>query len=136
MEGKVILETKTIMEKKIIFYIDDDEDIRTIVEFAFDDQHVLELVMCESGQDALEKIQTQRPDLILLDVMMPLMDGPTTLKHIRALPGMGNVPVAFVTAKVQPSEITHFMAMGAISVIVKPFDAMSLPDQVRALLPA
>ena len=124
------------MERKIIFYIDDDEDIRTIVEFAFDDQHDLELVMCESGQDALEKIQTQRPDLILLDVMMPLMDGPTTLKHIRALPGMGNVPVAFVTAKVQPSEITHFMAMGAVSVIVKPFDAMSLPDQVRALLPA
>lgn len=130
------METKTIMEKKIIFYIDDDEDIRTIVEFAFDDELDLELVMCESGQDALEKIQTQCPDLILLDVMMPLMDGPTTLKHIRALPGMSNVPVAFVTAKVQPSEITHFMAMGAISVIVKPFDAMLLPDQVRALLPA
>lgn len=123
------------MERKIIFYIDDDEDIRTIVEFAFDGEADLEMMMCESGQQALEKIKTQRPDLILLDVMMPLMDGPTTLMRIRELPGMEAIPVAFVTAKVQASEITRFMAMGAISVIVKPFDAMLLPDQVRALLP-
>lgn len=124
------------MERKIIYYIDDDVDIRTIVEFAFDEESDLELVMCKSGQDALEKIQTQRPDLILLDVMMPLMDGPTTLMRMRELPSMNTVPVAFVTAKVQPSEINRFMAMGAISVIIKPFDAMLLPDQVRALLPA
>lgn len=129
MEGK-------ILDKKIIFYIDDDEDIRTIVEFAFDGESDLALVMCESGQDALTKLQTRHPDLILLDVMMPLMDGPTTLKRIRSLPNLDTVPVAFVTAKVQPSEITHFIALGAVSVIVKPFDVMLLPDQVRALLPA
>lgn len=122
------------MEKKTIYYIDDDEDIRMIVEFAFDEATDLHLVMCESGQEALTKMPAQRPDLVLLDVMMPVMDGPTTLSRMRAIPGMETVPVAFITAKAQPAEIAGFTAMGAIGVIIKPFDALQLPAQVQALL--
>ena len=116
-----------------IVYVDDDADIRTIVKFALEDEEDIELSLCGSGQEALDCIDALRPDLILLDVMMPGMDGPTTLRQLRQRAAFANVPVAFVTAKVQPHEIEQFKAMGAVDVIAKPFDAMILAGQVRAL---
>lgn len=116
-----------------IMYVDDEVDIRCIVEFALEDEVGMELRLCASGQEALDLAPTFRPDLILLDVMIPAMDGPTTLRRLRQLPGMAQTPVAFVTAKVQPEEVAYLTSIGAIDVIAKPFDPMRLPEQLRVL---
>lgn len=117
-----------------IFYVDDEADIRTIVEFALEDEQDLQLALCASGQEALEQAGDFSPDLILLDVMMPGMDGPTTLQHLRENPQLAETPVVFVTAKVQPHEIEHLKSLGAADVIGKPFDPMALADKVRTIL--
>jgi two-component system, OmpR family, response regulator len=95
---------------------------------------VSKFIFCSSGERALNQAASFQPELILLDVMMRVMDGPETLKGLRELPGLESTPVAFLTAKVQPSEIEEFMAMGALEVIAKPFDPMTLGDQIRGLL--
>ena len=116
-----------------ILYVEDEEDIRLVAEFALEDEG-FEILFCASGDQALSQAVLFGPDLILLDVMMPGMDGPETLKGLRELPGLESTPVAFLTAKVQPNEIEEFMALGALEVIAKPFDPMTLPDQIRNLL--
>lgn len=121
------------MQRLKILYVDDEADIRTIVQFALEDEEDLDLRICASGQEALDAVVGDRPDIILLDVMMPAMDGPTTLQRLRGQPGYEGQPVAFVTAKVQPREIAQLKALGAIDVIAKPFDPMALADQVRDL---
>ncbi|WP_199221388.1 response regulator [Desulfonatronum sp. SC1] len=73
------------------------------------------------------------PDLILLDVMMPDMDGPTTMRELRKIPDLANTPVVFLTAKVQPQEFSAYLALGAQGVIAKPFDPMKLADEVHAV---
>lgn len=114
-----------------VLYVDDEADIRNIVEFALEDEADIGIRICASGQEALEMVDEMQPDLVLLDVMMPAMDGPTTLQRLRERPRYATTPVAFVTAKVQPHEVAHLKALGAISVIAKPFDPMKLADQVR-----
>jgi two-component system OmpR family response regulator len=114
-----------------IMYVDDEADIRTIVQFALEDEEDFELRICASGQEALDAVVGYRPDLVLLDVMMPGMDGPTTLQLLHEQPDLARLPVAFVTAKVQSHEVAHFKAIGATDVIAKPFDPMILADQVR-----
>ena len=114
-----------------IMYVDDEADIRTIVQFALEDEEDFELRICASGQEALSTVGGYQPDLVLLDVMMPGMDGPTTLQRLHEQPNLERLPIVFVTAKVQPQEVAHFKAIGAIDVIAKPFDPMSLADQVR-----
>lgn len=116
-----------------LMYVDDEADIRTIVEFALEDEEDFEITLCASGGEALARVAEFRPDLILLDVMMPCMDGPSTLQSLRLLPGFETTPVAFITAKVQPQEVTALKAMGAVGVIAKPFDPMTLAEQVRSL---
>ncbi len=116
-----------------VLYAEDEPDIREMVEFALEDEG-FELNVCTSGTDALEKVRDYRPDLILLDVMMPGMDGPTTLTRLREMPHLADVPAIFMTAKVQPAEIAHYRSLGAIDIIVKPFDAMELAGQLRAML--
>lgn len=114
-----------------IMYVDDEADIRTIVEFALEDEEDFELKICASGQEALDTIGNYRPDFVLLDVMMPGMDGPATLQRIRELPEFASSPVVFVTAKIQPHEVVYFKSIGAAEVIAKPFDPMLLAGQVR-----
>lgn len=116
-----------------ILYVDDEADIRSIVEFALEDEAGLALELCASGQEALAKAPALRPNLILLDVMMPGMDGPTTLQRLRDYAELATTPVVFVTAKVQPQEIAHFKSLGAVDVIAKPFDPMALADQIREI---
>lgn len=120
-------------EKLRLLYVDDESDIRDIVEMALEDEMDLELRLCASGAEALALLPQYRADLLLLDVMMPGLDGPTTLKRLRELPGGETAPAIFVTAKVQPREVEQFKALGAIGVIAKPFDPMTLADQVRTL---
>lgn len=120
-------------ELKRVMYVEDDRDIQTIVRIALETVGKLELLICNSGAEALEKVEAFRPDFILLDVMMPGLDGPQTLEALRQMPAFSNTPVAFVTAKVQPQEIERLLELGAVDVIAKPFDAMTLASKVRAL---
>lgn len=116
-----------------LLYVEDEADIREIAEFALEDED-FDIVFCESGEQAVEQAGNFQPEVILLDVMMPGMDGPTTLQNLRELPGLETTPVIFLTAKVQPNEIENFIALGAIDVIPKPFDPMTLASQIHEIL--
>ena len=116
-----------------LLYVEDEADIREIAEFALEDEG-FDIVFCASGEQAVEKASDFQPEVILLDVMMPGMDGPTTLKNLRTIPGLETTPVIFLTAKVQPNEIKDFIALGAIDVIPKPFDPMTLAEKIRETL--
>ncbi len=114
-----------------ILYVEDEPDIQAVARIALENVGGFTLDICSSGQDALNRAESFAPDLILLDVMMPGMDGPSTLKALRGIPALAKTPVMFMTAKVQPHEIEHFKSLGALDVIPKPFDPMTLSDTVR-----
>ncbi|EGV30789.1 response regulator receiver protein [Thiorhodococcus drewsii AZ1] len=116
-----------------ILHIEDEPDIREVVDFALEEGG-FRLTQCASGEEALTCAPELSPDLILLDVMMPGMDGPTTLQKLRALQNLARTPVIFMTAKVQPKECEYLKALGALGVISKPFDPMRLGEEIRALL--
>lgn len=113
-----------------ILYVEDEPDIQIIAQLALETLGGFTLAVCSSGKEALEKIAAFQPQLILLDVMMPSMDGPTTLSELRKLPAFSNTPTIFMTAKIQPSEVNGYKQIGAIDVIPKPFDPMTLSTQV------
>lgn len=116
-----------------ILYVDDDDDIRMVAVFALEAVGGFEVAACASGQEALARAVEFAPQLLLLDVMMPEMDGPATLAAFRGEPATAATPAIFMTAKVRPAEIDRFLALGAIDVIAKPFDPMALPDNIRAI---
>jgi two-component system, OmpR family, response regulator len=116
-----------------ILYVEDEPDIQEIARLALETVGGLEVRICGSGQEALEVAEEYDPDLILLDVMMPGMDGPTTLAALREIPSLANKPMVFMTAKVQPHEVRHYHEIGAMEVIAKPFNPMTLAAQVRAV---
>jgi two-component system OmpR family response regulator len=118
---------------KTILYVDDEPDIREVVSLSLSLVDGVTVHTCESGERALELIPQIRPDMILLDVMMPGMDGPSTLQRLRSMPGFESIPVVFMTAKAMPQEVARFHELGADSVIAKPFDPMTLGDQVVAI---
>lgn len=122
--------TKTL-EK--ILYIEDEADIQTIARLALESIGGFVVETCSSGREGLDCVASFAPDLILLDVMMPDMDGPATLRALRQLPGLAAAPVVFMTAKVQPQELAGYRALGALDVIAKPFDPMTLAEQVREI---
>jgi CheY-like chemotaxis protein len=113
-----------------ILLVEDEEDIRTIASMALETVGGFTVASCDSGQKALDRAPGFGPDLILLDVMMPGMDGPTTLANLRLLPGLETAPVVFMTAKVMPAEVEHYLELGALGVVPKPFDPMKLPGQI------
>ena len=116
-----------------ILMVDDDSDIRTVAELSLTAVGGFTVKMCGSGIEALEWAPAFGPDLILLDVMMPGMDGPSTLKRLREIPALAQTPVIFMTAKVQPQEVAQLKASGALAVIAKPFDPMALPDSLQRI---
>ena len=116
-----------------ILYVEDDPDIQTVAALALEVVGGFNVKVCSSGEQALKEAAVYAPDMILLDVIMPGMDGPSTLTALRKLPSLEKVPVAFMTAKVQPHEVDQLIALGAESVIAKPFDPMTLANQVRTL---
>lgn len=118
---------------KRILYVDDEKDIRIVTKFALESMGGFEVSVCGSGFEALETAPALKPDLILLDVMMPNMDGPTTLDKLRNLPATVAMPVVFMTAKVQPHEVAAYRELGAIDVIAKPFDPATLADTVKQM---
>jgi CheY-like chemotaxis protein len=119
-----------------VLVVEDEEDIRQIMEMSLATVGGLRVRMAASGAEALEALEAEIPDVILLDAMMPALDGLGTLARIRSLPACAQVPVVFCTAKAQRGEIQRFMEAGAIGVITKPFDPIALADEVRALVAA
>jgi DNA-binding response OmpR family regulator len=116
-----------------ILYVEDEADIQAVARLALEAVGGFTVRVCSSGEEALREAAGFSPELILLDVMMPGMDGPTTLARLREKALFARTPVVFMTAKVQPAEIAHFKSLGALDVIPKPFDPMALAGQVRAI---
>lgn len=118
-------------ELKRILYVEDDPDIQAITMMVLETINNFTLEACSGGREALDKAVAFQPDLILLDVMMPGMDGPETLKGLRNFPELAQTPVVFMTAKVQPQEVKGYLDLGAVGVIAKPFDPMTLAQELR-----
>lgn len=114
-----------------IMHIDDEPDIREIVKLALEALGGYTVISCSSGEEALAVLQTDRPDLILLDVMMPAMDGPETLQRIQQDPETRDIPTVYITAKVQEHEIRKLLASGIAGVLEKPFDPECICGQIE-----
>jgi len=121
------------MKLQRILYVEDEPDIQVVAKLALEMVGGFQVMICSDGQQALDTVDSFAPDLILLDVMMPGMDGPTTLQNLRANPATASIPVIFLTAKVQPNEVAQYQALGALNVIAKPFDPMTLAAQVQKI---
>lgn len=116
-----------------ILYVEDEEMLRTVTNLALTRIGHFTVELCDSGTKAVEMAKRFRPDLIMLDVMMPVMDGPATLRALQEDAETAAIPVVFITAKVQPREVEAFRALGVVDVIAKPFEPMTLAAQVRAI---
>jgi len=116
-----------------ILYVEDEPDIRAIAQMALEAVGGFTVIACASGSEALARAPGASADLLLLDVMMPGMDGPSTLKALRELPATALTPVIFMTAKVQAAEVAQYRELGAIDVIHKPFDPMELSAQISRI---
>jgi CheY-like chemotaxis protein len=120
------------MSKRIL-YVDDEADIREVASIALELEPDFEVRTAASGVEAIELASVWGPDLIMLDVMMPGMDGPTTLTRLREQAGTRDTPIIFITARTQAKEVDGFRALGAAGVIAKPFDPMQLAGEVREI---
>lgn len=123
------------MSKKLrrITCIDDDDDILRVAQLCLEHMGGYDVTCFDSPRAALEQVVRERPDFILLDVMMPEMDGLRTLDCLRAQVKLHEVPIAFMSARVRPEEIADYQARGANGVIAKPFDPARLSEQVSTI---
>ena len=125
--------TRQALTRRVLL-VDDEELIREVAEVALAKVGGWEVLTASSGEEGLGKAVAERPDAILLDVMMPGLDGPGTLARLQADPATASIPVVFLTAKVRQSEQQRWIDLGAAGVLVKPFDPMLLADQVAEML--
>lgn len=116
-----------------ITHVDDEPDIRAITEFACTTLGGFVLDSCSSGAEALARIPVFEPHVIILDVMMPEMDGIETFKRLRAIAAIAATPIAFMTARIANGEAERYMALGAADVISKPFDPLTLSDRISQI---
>jgi|SRR5581483_6944284 len=116
-----------------ILLVEDDADIQAVGQLALEAVGGFNVQVCGSGQEALQRVDSYKPDLILLDVMMPGMDGLATLAALRLKPELVQTPVIFMTAKVQAHELARYKALGARDVISKPFDPMTLSKTIHEI---
>lgn len=114
-----------------ILHVEDEPDIRTITKVALEKIGLLTVESCASGPEALDAIAAFEPDMVLLDAMMPGMDGPEVLTRLRERADTKDIPVVFMTAKVQAQEIEGYKNLGALDVISKPIDPMNLHQQLK-----
>ncbi len=114
-----------------VMCIEDDPDIRLVLDFSLRRLGAYEVCLCASGEEALACIASFAPELVLLDVMMPGLTGPETLQALRGQGRVAGVPVVFLTAKAMQGELEALMAHGVSGIIVKPFDPVSLPEDIR-----
>jgi CheY-like chemotaxis protein len=122
------------MSVRKILLVDDEADIRLVAEISLSNLGGWQVIQAASGPEAVALAAREKPDLILLDVMMPGMDGPATLEKLREVEDDRATPVIFMTAKVQKAEIDRLLGLGVRGLIPKPFDPMTLPDEIRRIL--
>ena len=130
VDGRTTVRDKPL---KSVLYVDDDPDIREIVEMSLSLDGEIRVLTSDGGERALLKMSIEQPDLVVLDVMMPGMDGPTLLKRMRSEPELADIPVIFMTAKSSTQDTERLRDLSAIGVIAKPFDPMALAGQIKAL---
>jgi two-component system, OmpR family, response regulator len=116
-----------------ILYAEDDPDIRSVGKMSLEMVGGFDVRACSSGEEAVETAPGFSPDLVLLDVMMPGMDGVTTLERLRQDPRTAAIPVIFMTATAMPSEVARLRALGAADVLLKPFDPMTLHLKLKGI---
>lgn len=126
-------EDKMQRELKKILLVEDEPDIREITKSTLELVGNFEVETADNGLEGIAKVQAFMPDLILMDMMMPGMNGATALTEIRKIDSVKHIPVVFMTAKVQQHEIREYISLGALDVISKPFDPMQLSDQVTLI---
>lgn len=117
-----------------VLIAEDDVDIQKVIRMSLKLRGVKDVVVTENGEDCLAQVAEAKPDVILLDVMMPKMDGYETCRRLKSDPATKDVPVIFLTAKAQHFEAREGMEVGALGYLIKPFDPMALHDQIVALL--
>jgi CheY-like chemotaxis protein len=117
-----------------ILIIDDDDDIRQVTALSLETVAGWDVVTANSGANGIRRAQEEKPDAILLDVMMPGMDGPTTFQELQKISETANIPVMLLTAKVQGADQKRFAGLGVAAVLFKPFDPLTLAQQVRDAL--
>ena len=113
-----------------ILCVDDEPDILEVAQLSLEAVGGFQVTCLGSGVEAVAKAASIKPDLILLDVMMPGLDGPSTLQDLKKIPELAHVPIVFMTARVQPAEVKKYLEIGAIAVTAKPFDAMALASDI------
>ncbi len=121
------------MPRKILI-IDDEEDIREVAGLSLETVAGWEVIKASSGAQGVARAAEQHPDAILLDVMMPGMDGPSTFRELRKNPATAKIPVLLLTAKVQGTDQRRFADLGVEAVLFKPFDPLTLPKQISSAL--
>jgi CheY-like chemotaxis protein len=117
-----------------VLIIDDEDDIREVAALSLESVAGWEVVTANSGSQGLARAVEYQPDAILLDVMMPGMDGPTTFRELRKNPATAKIPVLLLTAKVQSSDQRRFADLGVEAVLFKPFDPLTLSTQIAGVL--
>jgi two-component system OmpR family response regulator len=118
---------------KRICYVEDDEDIQRIVRMSLERVGKMTVAVVSDPTQAIETMCEFRPDLVMLDWMMPVMDGPTLFKQMKLRPETSALPVVFITAKAAQRDLDELKALGAAGTISKPFSPRDLPDQLRAI---
>ncbi len=116
-----------------ILCVDDEEDILDVAKMCLEMVAGFQVSCCSRGKEAIERVRDINPDLILLDVMMPDMDGPSTLRELRKISLLETIPIVFMTARVHPAEVAQYLALGASGVVPKPFDPMRLSDEITKI---
>jgi CheY-like chemotaxis protein len=122
------------MTTKRVLVIDDEDGVREIIQFSLEAVAGWEVVTSASGSEGIGIAQTHQPDAILLDVMMPDLDGPATFQQLQANASTRHIPTIFLTAKVRASEQQQLLDLGVSGTIAKPFKAQELVDQIRSIL--
>lgn len=117
-----------------LLYVDDNDEIREIAEMCLELSDEIETRTCASGREGLELCRSWSPDLVLMDVMMPEMDGITAFKIMKDTPELAHIPVVFITARIQCQEVQDYIDLGALGVIEKPFEPTELAERALALM--
>lgn len=123
-----------INQSKRVLVIDDEDGVRDIIQITLEAVAGWDVITASSGQEGLEKAIAQQPDAILLDVMMPNLDGPATFKQLQANDQTQHIPTILLTAKAKSSEQQEYLSLGVSGVIIKPFEAQNLVKQIKIFL--
>ncbi|HYI11869.1 MAG TPA: response regulator [Thermoanaerobaculia bacterium] len=117
-----------------VLVVDDEEDVRFVAQVSLGRVGKMTVIEASSGEEGIARARTEQPDFILLDMMMPGMDGAATFRALHADAATASIPVVFLTAKAMASEVKRLMDLGAKGVVLKPFDPMTLHKEIAAIL--